>query len=383
MSSIFISFYLLQGMRPSHSNVISSMVRMMRDQKRPRQSLYFSVTNKFHDKIGELDNNVKYGNKSTRFPLIRVSRMSSFSSDHENFVPASTVETISLLHDHFNRLTNVNGIMELYDSATMERMWQSVLLRNKKGTKMTENSSLEIVTSSLKDDTDGGNSDTTVKAAGVLVLFVLVNGTDFSVVLTRRSKHLSQHASEISFAGGHFDAQTDGSLVDTAVREAVEELYGGRLADTAKGQEEFRKQLHVFGSASAVPSLRGTPVTPVLAMYAATKDDPSPVLTTEYLGQLWPGNRDEVDVVFTVPVETLMKQHTGVEMTTTDRRFQEPSELVQTSKKNTTKVPPQYSTSFGRVWGLTAYILQPIVEKLLIPMFCRTASMGATTKLSP
>jgi hypothetical protein len=309
--------------------------------------------------------------------------MSSFASDHQKFVPPSTAETIPLLQEHFNSLTTENGAMELYDSATLERMWQSVLLRKKKGAKTEEMSPPDIITSSLKDDNDVATTDTgnTVKTAGVLVLFVLVNGTDFSVVLTRRSKHLSQHASEISFAGGHFDAQMDRSLIDTAIREAVEELYGCSPANASQCQQEFRKHLHVFGTASAVPSLRGTSVTPVLAVYAATNDDPSPVLTSEYLMRLWPGNRDEVDVVFTVPVETLMKQHDGAEKTTTDHRF-EPCETDQLPKKSTAKVPPQYSTSFGSIWGLTAYILQPIVDKLLIPVLRQTTTMVVAAKSS-
>jgi len=55
------------------------------------------------------------------------------------------------------------------------------------------------------------------------VLIPIVEGTEPSVVFTRRTDHLSRHAGEISFPGGLRHAE-DATLEDTAVRETEEEL---------------------------------------------------------------------------------------------------------------------------------------------------------------
>ena len=288
--------------------------------------------------------------------------MSSVSSEEDYFVPPSALEKIGLLQECFDSACNEDGIVQLYEPEFIHRMWQSVRMRQKREVIVEETPSPDITKSALKDES--ANTESPTKVAAVLVLLVMVNGEDLSVVLTRRSKHLTHHASEISFAGGHFDEELDDTLLDTAVREAVEELYPPAASpdDAEQRMEAFRSHLYIVGCTSEVPSLRGTPVTPVLAMYAATKDDPTE-LTTAYLARMWPGNRDEVDVVFTVPLETLIKQHDFV----MDLSY-EPGDDRPSLKKLLHKAPPQYSTSFGRIWGLTAYILQPILDKLLIPL---------------
>lgn len=59
-------------------------------------------------------------------------------------------------------------------------------------------------------------------AAGVLVPVVDLGGAP-TLVLTRRSEHLTRHPGEISFPGGIAD-DLDGSLERTALRELEEEL---------------------------------------------------------------------------------------------------------------------------------------------------------------
>jgi 8-oxo-dGTP pyrophosphatase MutT (NUDIX family) len=60
------------------------------------------------------------------------------------------------------------------------------------------------------------------RRAAVLVP-ILIEGEDARVVYTVRKDDLADHAGQISFPGGSIEAQ-DGSLLDTALREAEEEI---------------------------------------------------------------------------------------------------------------------------------------------------------------
>ncbi|WP_213774121.1 CoA pyrophosphatase [Bradyrhizobium sp. dw_78] len=55
------------------------------------------------------------------------------------------------------------------------------------------------------------------------VLIAVVDHPEPTVLLTQRSAHLNEHAGQISFPGGKIDA-TDASPLDTALREAFEEV---------------------------------------------------------------------------------------------------------------------------------------------------------------
>jgi 8-oxo-dGTP pyrophosphatase MutT (NUDIX family) len=55
------------------------------------------------------------------------------------------------------------------------------------------------------------------------VLIPVVDRPEPTVLLTQRSPHLSSHAGQISFPGGKIDT-TDGSPMDAALREAMEEV---------------------------------------------------------------------------------------------------------------------------------------------------------------
>jgi 8-oxo-dGTP pyrophosphatase MutT (NUDIX family) len=63
--------------------------------------------------------------------------------------------------------------------------------------------------------------------AAVLVPLYVDGGDELRVVLTKRRADLRRHAGEISFPGGRRDPD-DASLVDTALREAEEEIGLGR-----------------------------------------------------------------------------------------------------------------------------------------------------------
>ncbi len=52
---------------------------------------------------------------------------------------------------------------------------------------------------------------------------------DVYLILTRRASNLPHHAGEVSFPGGRFEPERDANLLDTALREAEEEI--GLLRD--------------------------------------------------------------------------------------------------------------------------------------------------------
>src|ERR1700694_4378331 len=65
-------------------------------------------------------------------------------------------------------------------------------------------------------------SDREIRPAAVLVP-VVRRESGLTVLLTRRTAHLNDHAGQISFPGGRIDA-TDASPLDAALREAEEEI---------------------------------------------------------------------------------------------------------------------------------------------------------------
>ena len=188
--------------------------------------------------------------------------------------------------------------------------------------------------------------------AAVLVLLLTVDGQP-SLLFTRRAAHLSQHAAEISFPGGHFDEARDVTLQDTAMREALEELYPAHNENQdneKRAQLDFQRNLKILGTASSLPSIRGVPVTPVLAVNLVDQFQ-SPI--TQYL----PGDGGtEVELVFSVPIAQLVAEETTHTLPATRFNFQN-------------KQAPCFPTSDGNIWGLTAYILRPYLHKLLKPVF--------------
>lgn len=117
----------------------------------------------------------------------------------------------------------------------------------------------------------------TLRAAAVLVPVIARPG-GASVLLTRRSDHLTSHAGQIAFPGGRLEAGE--TAVDAALREAFEEV----ALDPAA--------VRVLGAGDAYETGTGFLVTPVVGWLA------EPPLVTP--------NPDEVAEVFEAPWEFLM-----------------------------------------------------------------------------
>ena len=121
------------------------------------------------------------------------------------------------------------------------------------------------------------------RRAAVLVP-ILIEDEDARVVYTVRKDHLADHAGQISFPGGSIEAH-DGSLLDTALREAEEEI------DLSPGLVEVVGELE--------------------EMYIA----PSNFRVSPFVGLLPPEAEmvlapDEVEEIFTVSLSTLTANET-------------------------------------------------------------------------
>ena len=66
-------------------------------------------------------------------------------------------------------------------------------------------------------------SDRKLNRAGVLVGICFSEKKQPSILLTKRAGHLKNHPGQIAFPGGKFELE-DGTLVNTALREAEEEI---------------------------------------------------------------------------------------------------------------------------------------------------------------
>jgi 8-oxo-dGTP pyrophosphatase MutT (NUDIX family) len=229
------------------------------------------------------------------------------------------------------------------------------------------------------------------REAAVLMIVCSVNGQP-GVLYTKRAAHMFLHGGEISFPGGHFDdtcatsnGRGDKNLLDTALREAHEELQP--LLSLLQPPH-----LTVLGQTSRIPSLKGTPVTPFLAVLwpnlivAAASDDKvdnddndvddnassfgdatttittTTATTTTHDGipslsleDYFDGDPKEVAAVFFVSLADLVRSET--------------THVLPVNRFGVTVAPCFPVAGQGNLWGLTAYITQPVLHRLLRPVF--------------
>lgn len=116
------------------------------------------------------------------------------------------------------------------------------------------------------------------KSAAVLILIVMrVNGP--TILFTKRTASLREHAGQISFPGGRVDP-TDLHLVDTALRETEEETG------------IHRSDVEVVGQLPLYETRTGYAITPVVGIIK------KPFVVNK--------NATEVDEIFEVPLSFLM-----------------------------------------------------------------------------
>jgi len=158
------------------------------------------------------------------------------------------------------------------------------------------------------------------------VLIPVVDHKEPTVLLTLRSAHLADHAGQIAFPGGKIEA-TDASPLDTALREAEEEIGLGHAFVDPIGY------LGVYGTSF------GFRIVPTVA-------------------RVQPGfklkiNRSEVDDAFEVPLSFLM----------------DPANHQLHSREFRGTERTYYAMPYAEryIWGATAGILRVLYERICQP----------------
>ena len=200
---------------------------------------------------------------------------------------------------------------------------------------------MQILPQEIKDLTPPPLTD---KKASILVPIIHVaEESSPSILFTTRSSNLKSHANQISFPGGHVDEEDGNCVIRAALRETREELSPPTHVHNLN-RYDFVNGIEVLGRTENIPSMRNIPVTPVVAMFKEK-------FTAKQIQDLFPGNESEVSNVFTVTMDELLKI--------------EGEESLERLGMNA----PFYETEHGRIWGLTAVVLQPILKYILKPVF--------------
>jgi len=173
------------------------------------------------------------------------------------------------------------------------------------------------------------------REAAVLVPICCVAGQP-SVLFTLRSSNVSTHKNQISFPGGHVE-EHDESLAHAALRETREELNGTYC---------YEHGVTILGETAWVPSLTGNPVTPVVAAFTDDFIDENHVQEVFHNSS---GN--EVDMVFTRTLDELLRSETA-----------EPVMRLGS-------FGPVFPGKEGKIWGLTSFILRPLLHQVICPAF--------------
>ncbi len=162
-----------------------------------------------------------------------------------------------------------------------------------------------------------------LRPAGVLIP-VVEREEGLTVLLTRRSAELKHHAGQISFPGGRME-EHDKDIQATALRETYEEV--GIPPEN----------VDVIGYLEPMPTVTGYAVTPVIGLV----DSPDSLNI----------DHNEVESVFEVPLEFLL-----------DKRNARASERDFRGRK---VAIVEFLFEEHRIWGVTAYMLIELREKLI------------------
>ena len=164
------------------------------------------------------------------------------------------------------------------------------------------------------------------RTAAVLVPIASVNDEPH-VVFSVRSDKVSTHKSQVSFPGGHIELNE--TAEQAALREAREE-FG----------PDFESGFSVVAECREVLAVTGTVVTPVVACRSRPLDLARDVVYEE----------DEVAEVFSLPVAHLLDP-----VNREERMYENRGRL------------PVFHGGPAEIWGLTAYVLDGVLEKLVRP----------------
>lgn len=167
---------------------------------------------------------------------------------------------------------------------------------------------------------------TKLKHAAVMIGITQSMENELSILLTKRTSHLKNHAGEISLPGGSYDKGQDRDITMTALREAEEEIGLNR------------DESELIGYVSPQVSLgTGFVVTPIVSLIPKGF---SPTLDS-----------NEVEEVFEVPLDHFLDQNS----LRNERRIYDQIEWTVYS----------YNYHDYLIWGLTAQILRKFSDLIL------------------
>ncbi len=164
-----------------------------------------------------------------------------------------------------------------------------------------------------------------LKSAAVLIALVEPekDGDGLQVLLTKRASHLKHHPSQVSFPGGKAE-QEDSSLVDTALREAFEEIGLTREA------------VSVAGQLPPYQTISGFQVTPIIAIVERS--------------QAYQIDENEVAEIFQVPLQHFLTTNIHHVLTASRNGKQHNIHFLPYKHYN--------------IWGATAVMLKDLVSHL-------------------
>ena len=310
---------------------------------------------------------------------------------------------------HFPILTSRQLEMSLREIDRRERLkrekqqqqQQQVEVKKSADSNNDPSSVQSIVDSSISNEETASSSSSrdSNREAAILIPLCTVQGK-LSILFTRRSATLSTHASQISFPGGYYDEELDDGTnkSDTIDNEQQQRLINTALRET---QEELCYNIHqlptsslitILGQTQPVPSMTGSKVTPIIA----TLNYDLPHHTTIEFNTMFPGNSDEVDWIFTVTIEELLKgegsevleRWSGSEYghkkdvddvkKTKQEEYDDGDDDDIEKKRRRRKevmgpvfhIPECEKKRDGdKIWGLTAIVLRPLLRKVFKPVF--------------
>ena len=161
------------------------------------------------------------------------------------------------------------------------------------------------------------------RSAAAVLVPIVNRPRGLSILLTRRTDHLTQHAGQVSFPGGRIEPD-DADAIAAALRETQEEIG----VDTAL--------LQPFGFLDSLETISGFCVTPVVAWldasYHATPDP------------------HEVAEVFEVPLDLFL--------------LPENLRRLRVDYRGRSREIIEFAHAGPRIWGVTAAMLLNLVRRL-------------------
>lgn len=178
---------------------------------------------------------------------------------------------------------------------------------------------------------------------------------DYHFLFQKRSKHIRQ-GSEICFPGGQYDKELDATFEETAIRETMEEL------GIEREKIEIVSKIDTFFAHVYIENYLG-------------------LLHIDSLDEL-NINRDEVETVFTIPVDYFIDNEPedfAIKVKSYSSEVDDDGNLIEYFPVKELDIPERYHnswnesfrevyvyrTEYGTIWGITALIIYETVKKYL------------------